>query len=909
MGPDGGLHRRHYGRYGEQSMNLGRFMKAFRRKADLSEELESHLRMAVADRVARGESPAEASRAAMREFGNVPLVQDVTRDLWGWVWLERITEDFRYAVRQIHRSPGFAAAVIGTLAVGIGAAAAMFTVVDHVLLHPVPYRDPERLVQIQETDGKTGSWGAPWLDIEEWMNQSHSFSQVAMHAPLGGRNYLEGQDSAWEVNAQQVSANLFQVLGVAPQLGPGFAADRPSFTAGKNAGTIVLSDAVWKEAFGGNRSIMGRVVRIDDKTYTVVGVMPRGFTYPADAFDNRRTQVWIPVSLGDGDRSRDKDPQEYTVLARLHPGVPLEQARAEMTLIQKRVGAKYLDPSMRAQNAFVTLENYASTLVEADVRKALFALLMASGVLWLIAGVNATNLLLARSTARQREIAMRGALGASRGRVLQQMVVESLVLSGAAALLGTGLALGSVKLLGHELSQQLPLPAPATPDGLILMALLGMTIGSALMVALWPTVMAMRAPIEPALRQGGAQTGTGRRHHRMRGSLISLEVALSLTLLVACGLLLRTIYTLRRVPLGYRTDHIVVASLDIPAYRYTGRNIVQTLYEPLLDRLQRMHGSQSAGLISEVPLGHNFNIQLALRLNGNDVKASLKLVSPAIQQVFGLGMLAGRYFNEQDSRTSQPAVVVNPAFAREYAPDKHDPASLLGTTMWSLRKDAPFHVVGILNSERQESPSKPSQPEVDVCLCQITPDAGTYNPSTMAVDLAVRTERPTQEMIPEIRDVLRQASPLLENAPITTMDEIVEDSYGSQRLAAHLLMIFGGSALLLCIAGLYGLLTYVVTQRTREMGVRVALGAPRGKLLWLVMRQAAAMLVTGVVVGTGLVWASAQLLRGFLYGVQAHDGPTIAGAAALLLISGLLAAYLPACRAASVNPTEALRAE
>ena len=879
------------------------------RKRDLQEELESHLRMAIADRVANGESSEEARQAAMREFGNVPLVQEVTSGAWRWIWLERLGQDVRYAMRQMTRAPGFAIAVIGTLALGIGAATAMFTVVDHVLLQPVPYKDPKRLVQIQETDGKTGTQGAPWLDVEQWMKASRSFTDVAISGGVSGRHYLEGRDSGWEISLQQVSTNLFRVLGVAPQLGHGFQSEAPSFSPGKNAGTVLLSDAVWKEAFGGDRGILGRAVKINGLTYTVLGVMPRGFAYPAGAFDSRKAQIWIPLLLGEDDRSRDSSPTSYAVVARLRPGSTLAQARAELTLIQKRNAANYSDAFIQTLHSLIKADTYSDTLVDKNVRKALLALLMAAGILWLIASVNATNLLLARSTARQREIAVRGALGASRGRVLQQLMVESLVMSGAAAVLGAGLALGSIKLLSHELAQQLPLPAPATADGLILLVLLGLTVASGLMAALWPALMAVRAPIEPELRQGGLQAGTGRQHHRMRGGLIAIEVALSLTLLVACGLLLRTIYSLRSVPLGYRTDHILVASLDIPAYRYSGRNIVQTLDEPLLARVRGLHGVEAAGLMSEVPLGQNFNIHLDLRMNSNVVHASLKLVTPEIQQIFGLRMLAGRYFNQQDSPTSQPVVLVNPAFAREFAPDKHDPASLLGTTMWSLRKGAPFTVAGILDSERQESPVKPSQPEVDVCLCQITPDAGAYAPSTIAVDLALRTERPTKEMIPEIRAVLRQANVELANAPITTMDQMVEDSYGSQQLAAHLLELFGGAALTLCVAGLYGLLSYVVTQRTRELGVRIALGASRANLLWLVMRQAAAMLVVGVVAGMALAWTSAQLLQGFLFGVQAHDGKTMTAAAALLFLSGFLAAYFPAWRAANLNPIQALRIE
>jgi predicted permease len=578
-----------------------------------------------------------------------------------------------------------------------------------------------------------------------------------------------------------------------------------------------------------------------------------------------------------------------------------------MNTIQKTIAAQYTE--MGRYHSRVELKQISDSLVDADMKKGLWALLAASGVLWLIACVNATNLLLARSTARQREIAVRGALGASRWRVMQQMIVEGLVLSVAAAVLGVGIAMGGIRLAESVRPIHLELNLSAQMNFTILAMLCGLTLISAVFSAAWPALMSVRAPIEPALRQGGMQAGTGRRHHRIRGALVAVEIAMSLTLLVTCGLLLRTIYTLRQVPLGYRTDHIIVANLNVPAFRFAGTDMSQTLYNPLLERVQHLHGVQSAGLMSEVPLGQTFNIMLTLRMNGGTVAATLKAVSPEIQHIFGFKMLAGRFFNHEDTPTSEAFAVVNPAFAKEYAPDKHDPKSIVGMKVWNLRKNVPMYIVGVQDELRQASIEKASQPELEVCLCQVTPASGIYQPTTMAMDLAIRTDQPISEMVPELRSILRQASPELENATITTMDQIVEDSYGSQRLAAHLLEFFGGAALLLCIAGLYGLLAYVVTQRTRELGVRIALGAQRGNLLWMVMRQAGGMLVVGVAIGTALALASGRLVRGFLYGVTAHDGWALAGAAVLLLASGLAAAWIPARRAAAVDPMQALRTE
>ena len=878
------------------------------RKRELDEEIASHLRMAIADRVARGQTAEQAQAEAEREMGNLPLAKDVTRETWGWVWLERLGQDARYALRQMRRSPGFAATAIGTLALGIGAAAAMFTVVDHVLLRALPYKDAGRLVQLQEggRDAKTFFY-TPWVDLAQWREENRSFEEMAFSTGMSGRTYLAGNSAALLVGGTEVSPNLFAMLGVNAALGRGLIAEPPGFGAVKNAGTIVLSDAVWRSAFGGDKNIVGRVVRLNDKPYTVAGVMPAGFRYPLDRGANG--QVWTAIELGAKDQGRDYDSEHYEVMARLRRGVKLETAIAEMATIQKRVAAQYQDAELRDDHRVVQVERYGDSLIDTNVKKALLALLAAAGVLWLIASVNVTNLLLARSMARQREIAMRGALGASRGRVMQQMIVEGLVLSGCAAVLGTGLALGAIKLTGAVAPIHLSVDFSTHVNFTILAALCGLTLLSAVLSAAWPALIAVRAPIEPALKQGGQQAGSGRRHNRLRSGLVAVEVAMSLTLLVACGLLLRTIYTLRHVPLGYRTDHIIVANLSIPSYRYVNKNVTATLYQPLLERAQQLHGLQAAGLISEVPLGQTFNIMLSLRMNGNNIVAALKTASPDIQPIFGFKMLAGRYFNHEDTPTSAGVAVVNPAFAAEYAPNKHDPNSLLGLTVWNLRKGMPAKIVGVLDNERQKAVDQPSQPEVEVCLCQISPGGSVYNPITMAMDLAVRTDRPTAEIIPELRDLLRQASPELANSTFSTMDQIVEDSFGSQRLAAHLLEIFGGSALLLCIAGLYGLLAYVVTQRTREMGVRIALGAQRANLLWLVMRQAGAMLLLGVVVGVGLALASGKLVRGFLYGVKAHDGWTLAGAAILLFLSGMLAAYLPARRAARVNPMEALRSE
>ncbi len=697
-------------------------------------------------------------------------------------------------------------------------------------------------------------------------------------------------------------------------MGHGFADDKGAgFAETGDENTVVLSDAVWRDSFGADRKILGRVVMISGHSYTVVGVMPQGFGYPRGG---PLPQAWTPVSLKSVDKTRTNLTPMFRVVGRLKNSVRVSDAEAEMKVIQADVAKQYTDLYARDLVTSARVQRYSDSLVAADVKRSLLALFGASGVLWLIACVNVTGLLLARGTARQREIAVRGALGASRVRIVQQLLLEGLMLSAAASVLGLALAIGLLKIFAHGLTTQLQVKG-AMPDGRAIAVLLGLTIGSAVLSSLWPAVVSARASLEPALRQGGAQIGQSRAHHRVRAMLVVTQIAMSLMLLVSCGLLLRTIYALRHAPLGFRTDHVIVANMTIPAYRFAGQDMTTELYQPLLERVKTLPGVQSASLMTEVPLGHTFNMVFSFGVERNsadavkrrDFRAQFRAVGPETQKVFGFKMLKGRFFNEGDTPGSQAVVVVNRAFVKEFS-ESNDPEKIIGQRMVSLEKGKPAIVVGVLDDERQVSVAQQSQPEIEVCLPQLTPNSAFYRLSEgMAMDLAVRTERSPSSVVPELREQMRTASPELANAKFTTMDQIVEDSYGNQQIAARLLMVFGGSALLLCLAGLYGLLAYLVTQRTRELGVRIALGARRGHVIWLVTRQAGWMLVAGSVVGLGLADVTSRFVASFLYGVSQHDALTMAAVSTLLLASGLAAAYLPARRAASVDPMEALRAE
>ena len=890
-----------------------------KRKAELDEEIQAHLEMDIQARMERGESAEQARKQAMRELGNVALIEDVTREMWGWAWLERIGQDLRYSIRQVKMSPVFTLTVVATLALGLGATAAMFTVVDRVLLRPLPYEDSHQLVEIKEA-GRKGvvEFGTPFLDLQQWHERSHEIQDIAFYNMNKHVSFLDGSAGSTQVNAPEVSANLFQVLGVHPALGRGFDGQGTNGSvAPEQAQSIVLSDSVWREAYGGDEKILGRAVKLNGKPYIVLGVMPRGFVFP---FNAESPAVWTPIVIGDADAIRKKHVSpDYQVIGRLREGATLTSTVLELKVIQGDVAKAYSDPDDRDLVTSVKAQKYDDTLVGSDLRKALLALFGAACVLWLIACVNAASLLLARGAARQREIAVRGALGASRWRIVQQLAIEGLVLSAIASALGMGLAMVMLKLFEHGLTTQFHIHEKMVANATVIGLLVGLTVVSALLCSMWPAIAAARASIEPALRQGGTQTNTSSLHYRARALLVVTQIAMSLTLLVGCGLLLRTLYMLRHVPLGFRTDHVIVANMTIPAYKFAGKNMTTELYQPLVDRVNHMPGVQGASLMTEVPLGTTgFKMTLTFgdkghspaELRRQDLKAEFRAVGPEMQRVFGFSMLKGRFFNEKDTASSQPVAVVNRAFVKAYLGEDEDLEKILGEDLFAISKDKRAMVVGVFDDERQVSVAQSSRPEIEVSIPQITPGTGFYfGAEGFVMDLAVRTEQNPSLIIPELRELMRSASPELSTSTFTTMDQIVEDSYGSQQLAARLLMLFGGAALLLCVTGIYGLLAYLVTQRSRELGLRIALGAQRGDVVWLVLRQACWMLIVGCGAGVMLAYLTSLLLGTFLYEVRPHDPWTMGAVTLLLLVGGLAAAYVPARRAGMVNPMDVLRAE
>lgn len=822
--------------------------------------------------------------------------------------LDSIWQDLRFGLRQLRRSPGFTAAVVGVLALGIGANAAMFTVLGGTVLRSMPYRAPQQLLTMEALNGKGDSFRTNVADILDWRAHAKTLDSVGYYTT--GEAVVEAGGGEQDVSKGVVSTNLFSVLGVTPKLGRGFTADEQVPGKGNVA---VLSERVWREKFAADPGIVGRVVKIDDAPMTVIGVMPAHFEFPVD---EKLGQVWVPSAPEPKDLVRNFSAASFKVVARMRPDVTEGAVHTEVSGLQAEIAKLYpadLPPMLSPTG--VRVEGYRAGLIK-EQRSGLLALMGAVGMVWLIACANVANLMLARSTARRREMAVRGALGASAWRLVRQMMAESLLLSAGGALAGAGLAWVTLVGFRKALATSLGTDVAAAPDLRVLLALGALSLVSALVFGVAPAVMGAKVPLDQTLRSGGAQAGMGRGQHRVQRGLMVAEIGLSLAMLVACGLMLRTVFALQHVPLGFRTDHVFVVTPKLPHYKYKGGSASETVYKPLLERVKTMHGVQAAALTTTMPLAKGFGVHLALNMakfgtktsKSNVVTATLKAAGPELQKVLGFEMARGRYFNAQDTPGSQPVIVVNEAFAKIYEPES---GPVEGFTLGTGGENGPqAKIVGVVKDFHQMGIADAAMPEIDVCASQMKPGTGFYQPTMgVKVQLAIRTSGDAKGFAQDLTRVMQEVNPDLRASEIQTMDQVVEDSMASQLLAAHLLEALGVLALGVALAGLYSLLAYLVTLRTREFGVRMALGAAREDILSLVMGQAGWMVAGGLGLGVVVSLATTRLLGHFLFGVKARDVGTVVVAAVLMFLVAAVAAFIPARRASGIEPMEALRTE
>ncbi len=819
-----------------------------------------------------------------------------------------LLQDLRYALRQMHHAPGFAFSVVLVLALGIGANAAMFTVLEGTLFRPLPYRNSTELVRIRTTNhqGKP-SWSV-LPDLLVWQQRSHTLSQIAYFDSRSA--YIYSQNAEQKVLSVEASSNLFDTLGVAPALGRSFSAVEQQPGKGH---VVVLSDAVWHTQFHSDRSILGQTVRINDAPTIIIGVMPPNFVFPAG---ESTAQIWLPSPLIPKAFTRDFDSSTYETIARRRSGSSIAAVGTEMNAIQKELLPLYTDPiSATLGPVHIDPVDYRRSLNAKDERTALLALLGAVGVLWLIACANVACLMLARTAARRREMAVRSALGASHWRLVRQTLAESLLLSLTGGALGLALSQSALLFFHHSLTTQLSPNLSLHPDTRVLVALLALSSLSAVMFGVAPSRLASSVAVDQALRQDGTQAGTGRHQHRLQRILVVSELSLTLAMLVSCGLLLRTVFALRHVPLGFRTDHVFVIEPHLPEYKYKKLDPNALVYKPLLERLKSVPGVQSAAITTIAPLNKGFSMSMTISFydqprsgaSQQPITATMRAAGPELQQVLGFSMLHGRYFNAQDTLDSPPVAVVNRAFEQLYTSSSGSG----GIEKFALGDGKRrFKIVGVVDDFHQSGITEPATPELDLNAAQMLPTDGFYQSTLQAhAELILRSNRDARSLIPEINHVMQELNPDLAGSDIRTMDQIVDDAMGSQILAANLLEALGALALLIALAGLYSLLAYLVTLRTRELGLRLALGAQRSDILTLVLRSASVLLLAGTVIGVCISLLTAHLLHSFLFGVKQYDVVTLVTAPILLLLVGTVAAWLPARRAATLEPMQALRTE
>jgi predicted permease len=852
---------------------------------ELEEEMRFHREEVEREIEAEGASGKEAGRAARRRFGNETRVREQSQEVVGFQF-ETVAQDLRFAVRQLRRNPGFTATAITTLALGICASVAIFAVVDAALIRPLPYREPSRLVSLYEAISVGPLFHISWPDYLDWKRMNKSFDALDVYS---SRYYMEKTpQGVQKVDGVDVSDGFFKTLGVVPVLGRDFRTGEDLASAPR---TVILSYGAWQKRYGGRKDVLGQTVTLNGELNTIIGVLPREFHFiPAEP-----AEFWATVH----DTQHNRDNHDFFGVARMKQGVSLEQAAADMTTVTSQLERQYPNNNRGRGSTLLSL----TEVVRGDVRPVLVMLLCGAALLLLIACVNVVSLLLTRAENRRREIAVRGALGASRARLTRQFVTEGLLLVATGSMVGATLAAVALRaaegVVPADMLARMPYLAGLRISGHVLLFTAGIVVLAGIVFGVAPVLRMPESVSNESLNEGG-RTAAGTGWKRFGSKLVVVELATAVVLLVSAGLLGKSFYRLLHVETGMRAEHLATAMISLPQAQYAKGDQIRLLTKNLLKRVERLPGVASAGIASDLPVGLGDGMTI-VQVVGNpelhkDDEVVGRFTSPGYFSTLGARLREGRYYTEEDETTKLPVVMINQTMARRYFASGQAVGQQI--KFWGM---PPARIIGVIDDIREGPLEMEVRPAFYVPY-DAAPDPG--------FGLVVRTEQ-DEEVLPALTTAVHELDPGIAVYGESTMMGKIHDSQSAtiHRGSAWLIGGFAATALLLGVVGLYGVIAYSVSQRTREIGVRMALGAGRGTVMKMVMREAAWLTVVGIASGLACSVIAAMMMRGLLFGVSAWDGSTLIAVAVVLGGAALAASAIPARRAASVDPMEALRAE
>jgi putative ABC transport system permease protein len=879
--------------------NISNWLRSLlrRNKAEheLSDEMRFHLERQIEENIRAGMTPQDARRAAMREFGGVEQCKEECRDERRVNLLENLLQDIRYGLRMLRKSPSFTLFAVAVLALGIAANSAIFSIADAVLIRPLPYRDANRLVLLWE-DASAFSFPkdtpAPG-NFSDWKARNQVFEDVAATS-FGGSFALTGQGNPEKLTGRAVTANLFSVLGVTPELGRDFRAEEDLPGANHVA---ILSHGLWLRAFGGDPQIIGKEISLDYEKCTVIGVMKQGFQFP-----DRESEIWIPTRYTKEELSNHGS-HFLEVVARLKPGVSLSTANANLAVIAKELEKEYPDSNTKVGAFAVPLREELA----GDVRPAILMLVGAVCFVLLIACANVANLLLSRATGRRRELAMRLALGATRSRIIQQMLTESVLLAILAGTAGLLLSVWGTKFLAALIPDGFAPLAINGVDGRILIFTLVISLATGILFGIIPASRVSRFHLASSLQQGGGRGSVGSAGHKLRNALVICEVALGIVLLTGAALLIRSLRNLYHLDPGFRADHVLVLHTPLSRPRYEAFARRTSFYDQVLAKVEALPGVVSAGYTTWIPLtnpGGAAGIAIEGRPEptpGQWLIPNIRIISKDYPAALGMTLKDGRLFNSGDSVGTMYVTLINQTMAKSYWRGENS----LGKRfrIGSYKESAPWiTIVGIVGDVHQAGLEAPARPEMYFPYQQ---QNNGYDPEY----LAVRTAGDPHALAEVVRQEIWAVDSEQPVAGVMPLEDIVDENLASRRMQASLLSGFAGLALLLVTLGIYAVLSFAVTQRTQEIGVRVALGAQPRQVLLMIFSQGFKLFLIGAALGLAAAFALSRALVHLLFGVSAYDPASFGGVTILLAAVALLACYIPARRATRVDPLVALRYE